>query len=64
MFLGANPAPSFSIGVGALAGLCWVGAAFGINDLFERRSFKLWAINAGYHTLAFTIFGAVFGLWR
>ena len=64
MFLGANPAPSFAIGVGALAGLCWVGAAFGINDLFERRSFKLWAINAGYHTLAFTIFGAVFGLWR
>lgn len=64
MFLGPAPAPAFAIGVGALAGLCWVGASFGINDLFELRSVKLWAINAGYHTLAFTLFGVVFGLWH
>ena len=64
MFLGPAPAPAFAIGVGALAGLCWVGASFGINDLFELRPFGLWAINAGYHTLAFTMFGAVFGLWH
>jgi hypothetical protein len=64
MFLGPAPDPAFAIGVGAMAGLCWVGASFGINDLFEQRSFKLWAINAGYHTLAFTMFGAVFGLWH
>ena len=63
MFLGPDPAPDFAIGVGAMAGFGWVGASFGINDLFEQRSFKLWAINAGYHTLAFTLFGAVFGLW-
>jgi hypothetical protein len=64
LFLGPDPAPGFAIGVGALAGLCWVGASFGINDLFEQRSLGLWAINAGYHTLAFTLFGVVFGLWR
>ncbi|MEM7479600.1 MAG: DUF1761 domain-containing protein [Acidobacteriota bacterium] len=64
MFLGPQPAPAFAIGVGALAGLCWVGASFGINDLFELRPFKLWAINTGYHTLAFTLFGVVFGLWH
>lgn len=64
MFLGPEPAPAFAIGVGALAGLCWVGASFGINDLFEQRPVGLWAINAGYHTLVFTIFGAVFGLWH
>jgi len=64
MFLGPEPAPAFAIGVGALAGLCWVGASFGINDLFEQRSLGLWAINAGYHALAFTLFGAVFGLWH
>ncbi|HVS03118.1 MAG TPA: DUF1761 domain-containing protein [Thermoanaerobaculia bacterium] len=63
MFLGPDPAPSFAIGVGVLAGLCWVGASFAINDLFEQRSFRLWAINAGYHTLAFTLYGAVYGLW-
>jgi hypothetical protein len=64
MFLGPSPDPGFAIGVAAMAGLCWVGASFGINDLFEQRSVKLWAINAGYHTLAFTMFGAVFGLWH
>lgn len=64
MFLGPAPAPGFAIGVGALAGLCWVGASFGINDLFEQRSFGLWAINAGFHTLAFTLYGAVFGFWH
>ncbi len=64
MFLGPAPKPAFAVGVGALAGLCWVGAAFGINDLFERRSFRLWAINAGYHTLCFTLYGVVFGFWH
>ena len=63
-FLGPAPKPAFAVGVGALAGLCWVGAAFGINDLFERRSFRLWAINAGYHTLCFTLYGVVFGFWH
>ena len=64
MFLGPEPAPAFAVGVGALAGLCWVGASFAINDLFEQRSLGLWAINAGYHTVAFTLYGAVFGLWH
>ena len=63
LFLGPDPALPFALGAGASAGLCWVGASFGINDLFERRSLKLWAINAGYHTVAFTLFGLVFGLW-
>lgn len=63
MFLGPDPALPFALGAGASAGLCWVGAAFGINDLFERRPAALWAINAGYHTLAFSLFGLVFGLW-
>lgn len=64
MFLGPAPALPFALGAGASAGLCWVGAAFGINDLFERRPFGLTAINAGYHTLAFTLFGLVLGLWH
>jgi len=64
LFLGPRPALGFALGAGASAGLCWVGASFGINDLFERRSFKLWAINAGYHTLTFTLFGLILGLWH
>ncbi len=44
------------------AGLLWVAGSFGINYLFERRSFKLFCINGGYHTLQFAIFGLVLAL--
>jgi hypothetical protein len=64
LFLGPNPAPMLGIGAGFAAGLCWVTASFGINYLFERRSLTLFAINGGYHTLQFTLIGAILGLWR
>ena len=64
MFLGARPSLALGLGAGASAGLCWVGAAFGVNDLFERRPLGLWAVNAGYHTLAFTLYGLIFALWH
>jgi hypothetical protein len=64
MFLGPRPSLALGLGAGFSAGLCWVGAAFAINDLFERRRIALWAINAGFHTLAFTLFGLIFALWR
>ena len=63
MFLGPDPSLALGLGAGASAGLCWVGAAFAVNDLFERRPLGLWAINAGYHTLAFTLYGLVLSLW-
>lgn len=63
MFLGRGVMPlGASIGAGASAGLCWVGAAFGISYLFERRGLGHWLINAGYHTLQFTLFGLILGL--
>jgi len=64
MFLGPEPSLALGLGAGVSAGLCWVGAAFGVNDLFERRPLALWAVNAGYQTLAFTLFGLIFGLWH
>ena len=64
MFIGPEMPLAGTVGAGFAAGLCWVGASFGINYLFERRSLKLWSINAGYHTLQFTMFGLVFGLLR
>ena len=42
LFLGARPAIGFALGAGVSAGFCWVAAGMGINDLFERRSLKLW----------------------
>ena len=64
MFLGQSMPLAGAVGAGFSAGLCWVGASFGINYLFERRPFSLWAINAGYHTLQFTLFGLILGLIR
>jgi hypothetical protein len=52
---------SGAVGAGFAAGLCWVGASFGINYLFERRPLGLWLINGGYHTLQFTLFGLILG---
>ena len=63
MFLGPRPPLALGLGAGFAAGLCWVGASFGINYLFERRSLKLFLINAGYHTLQFTLIGLILALW-
>jgi hypothetical protein len=61
MFLGPDPDIPFATLAGLGAGLFWVAASMGVNDLFERRPVALWAINAGYHTLVFTLFGLVIG---
>lgn len=64
MFLGPKPALMFGVGAGFSAGLCWVATSFGINYLFERKPMSLFAINAGYHTLQFTLIGLILGLWH
>ena len=64
MFLGPNPALGFATGAGVAAGLFWVASSFGINYLFERKSLALFLINGGYHTVQFTMFGVVLGLWH
>jgi drug/metabolite transporter (DMT)-like permease len=54
---------ALGLGAGFSAGLCWVSASFGVNYLFERKSMKLFLINAGYHTLQFTVIGLILALW-
>jgi hypothetical protein len=51
---------AFHSGIGV--GLFWVATSFGVNYLFELKSLKLWLINAGYHTLQFSLYGLIFGL--
>ena len=63
VFLGKQPV-AMATAYGVSAGLCWVATSFGINYLFERRPLGLWAINAGYHVLQFTLYGAILGLWH
>ena len=54
-----------TMGQGALSGLviglAWVATAMGVTYLFERKSFALYLINAGYHVAYYTIAGAVLG---
>jgi hypothetical protein len=61
MFLGRDMGLQFGAATGFAAGAGWVAASFGISYLFEQRPFKLWLINGGYHTLQFTLYGAILG---
>ena len=64
MFIGPKPDVGFATAAGFAAGLCWVAASFGINYLFERKNFTLFLVNGGYHTVQFTLFGLILGLWH
>jgi hypothetical protein len=64
MFLGPAPKLDFAVGAGLAAGLGWVATSFGINYLFEKKSFKLWLVNAGYHVAQFAAIGAILGAWH
>ncbi|MCG6954929.1 MAG: DUF1761 domain-containing protein [Gemmatimonadetes bacterium] len=63
LFIGAEGTFSFGLQTGFLAGLFWVSTALGVVYLFERRSLRLWLLNAGYLTLAFTVMGGILGVW-
>ena len=63
MFLGKLPVGE-ATAYGFCAGLTWVAASFGINYLFERKTMTLFLVNGGYHTLQFTLYGLILGLWH
>jgi hypothetical protein len=62
--LGPDPDPTFAIGMGVAVGLGWVATSFGINYQFAGRPAVLWAIDGGYHTLQFVLYGVILGLWH
>jgi hypothetical protein len=64
LFLGPRPPMSLGLGAGFAAGRCWVASSFGMNYLFARRSFKLFLIDGGFHTLQFTVIGLILALWH
>ena len=49
---------------GFMAGATFVATALGVTSLFEFKSFKYWAINAGYQVVFFTVAGAIIGAWH
>ena len=63
-YLGPDPELVSAIRAGAIIGALYVATSFGINYAFAQRSLKLWAIDAGYHTLQFSLYGLILGLWH
>jgi hypothetical protein len=64
MFIGSTASLQDGLFAGFMAGFTYVAAAFGITYLFELRSFRLWAINAGYQVIMFSAMGAILGVWH
>lgn len=64
MFLGEETNASMGAFYGFLAGFGWVATFVGTHYLFERKSFKLFLINAGYSVVALTVMGVIIGAWR
>lgn len=62
-FIGTGGAV-FALLAGLAAAITWVAAAFGINYLFERRSVRLFLINAGYNVLSFGVMGLIIGAFQ
>ena len=64
IWLGPAPLLADALKAGAIVGIGFVAASFGINYQFAQRTFKLWLIDAGYHALEFLLFALVLGLWH
>ena len=64
IWLGPEPALKEAVLKGFYIGAGFVATSFGINYQFAQNSLKMFMIDAGYHTLQFTVFGLVLGLWH
>ena len=64
IILRPDPPLFIALHAGFLTGLAYVAMSFGISYAFAGRSFKLWLIDGGYHTLQFTLYGLILGLWH
>ncbi len=63
-FLGANATVWFGLGAGAATGVGWVATSLTTTFLFERRPLALIAIDAGFHSVAYAMMGALLGAWH
>jgi hypothetical protein len=63
LFVGADAGAASGALAGFMAGAFLVGTAIGVIYVFERRPVALWAIDAGYQVVAFTLMGLIVGAW-
>jgi len=61
-----QPGPGIKYGAiaGLVIGIGWVATSIGSNYLFEGKSLKFFAINAGFHIVRFMIIGIILGLFQ
>jgi hypothetical protein len=64
MFLGPESNPAMGALWGFAAGFGWVAMFVGTHYLFERKSFTLFLINAGYSVVALTVMGMILAAWK
>jgi len=64
MFMGPENKPAMGALWGFLAGAGWVATFVGTHYLFERKSFTLFLINAGYSVVALTVMGVIIAWWK
>lgn len=64
MFLGPENRPAMGALWGFAAGFGWVATFLGTHYLFERKSFTLFLINAGYSIVALTVMGLILAAWK
>jgi hypothetical protein len=64
MFMGPEDDPKMGALWGFLAGFGWVATFVGTHYLFERKTFKLFLINAGYSVVALTVMGVILAAWK
>lgn len=64
MFLGPEDQPEMGALWGFAAGFGWVATFIGTHYLFERKSFTLFLINAGYSVIALTVMGVILAAWK
>ena len=49
---------------GVFIGICFVASSIGINYLYQRKSFILWLIDAGYQVSFLALMGLILAAWR
>ncbi len=58
------PVPQTALVLGLFIGLLLHGTATGTSYLFERKPFKLWAINVTHDTITYIIMGLLAAYWN
>ncbi len=59
LLIGPDRSPGSGLIPGLLVGVAWIATAMGINYLFSRKSFKCFAIDAGYFEFLYSLVGVL-----